>query len=75
MTQLPPNEAHRVVVQRQAERRRRSEIRQLVDEAGLAPAGTPPSDLVVRLLGRPAHAHPVRIPTGHGVVFTLEPDA
>ena len=74
MTQLPPSEAHRVVVHRQDERRRRSEIRQLVDEAGLAPAGTTPSDLVVRLLGRPAHAHPVRFPAGQGAVFALEPD-
>jgi hypothetical protein len=75
MTQLPPTEAHRVVVQRQAERRRRSEIQQLVDEASHEAAGTTASDLVSRLLGRPAHVHPVRVPVRAEPAFALEPES
>jgi hypothetical protein len=75
VTQLPATEAHLVVRQRQAERRQRSEIQQLVTGASGEDQGTVPSDLVGRLLGRPAHAHPVPIPARPQLGLVLEPEA
>lgn len=61
MTRLPPTEALLMIRLEQAQRRRRSEIQELVEGGRQGEGGTLPSDVVVRLLGRPAKGHPIRV--------------
>ena len=74
MNRLPAIEAYGLTMRDQQERRRESELAQLVTEARSAPHEPAPSDLVVRLAGRPSLGHPVAVPFGLAERLGLEPE-
>ena len=74
MNRLPAIEAYGLTMREQQDRRRGSELAQLVTEAHRRPHEPAPSDLVGRLAGRPSLGHPVAVPFGLDERLGLEPE-
>ena len=74
MNRLPPIEAYALTMRDQHDRRRGSELAQLVSESRRMPHEPVPSDLVGGLAGRPSLGHPVAVPFGMAERLGLEPE-
>ena len=74
LNRLPAIEAYGLMMRDQHDRRRGSELAQLVTESRRTPHEPVPSDLVVRLAGRPSLGHPVAVPFGLAERLGLGPE-
>ena len=74
VNRLPAIEAYGLTMRNQRDRRRGSELAQLVMESRRRAHEPAPSDLVGRLAGRASLGHPVAVPFGLAERLGLEPE-